>query len=129
MTTEANKAIVQRYIEPWSTGDLTAFDETVGDSYILHPDETIDDLKAVVEKYRRGFPDLVITIEDLIAEGDRVAYRWTMRGTHQGEIEGIAPTGRAFEASGITIVRIDHDRVVEDWFESGSPSLEEQLGT
>jgi steroid delta-isomerase-like uncharacterized protein len=128
MSTEDNKAIVTRFVEPWTTGDLTAFDETVGDAYVLHPDSTLDDLKEQVRKFRAGFPDLAIMIDEPIAEGDKVAYRWTMRGTHQGDIEGIAPTGRALEVSGITIVRVENGRIVEDWFESGSASLEEQLG-
>ena len=128
MGTSANRAIIQRYVEPWSTGDLTAFDETVGESYLLHPDGTLDDLRKAVQEARGGFPDLAITIEDSIAEDDKVAYRWTMRGTHQGEIEGIAPTGKDVEVTGITIVRVEDGKVVEDWFESGSPSLEEQLG-
>ena len=128
MDTADNRAIVTRFVEPWRTGDLTAFDGTVGEAYVLHPDSTLDDLKEQVSKFRVGFPDLAITIEDSVAEGDKVAYRWTMRGTHQGDIEGIAPTGRAVEFSGITIVRIENRRIVEDWFESGSASLEEQLG-
>jgi steroid delta-isomerase-like uncharacterized protein len=88
---------------------------------------SVDDLKDAVKEYREAFPDLTCTIEELIAEGDKVAYRWTMRGTHQGEIEGIAPTGRAVEVSGITIVRLEDGKIVEDRFESGSPGLDEQL--
>ncbi len=75
MSATDNKAIVTRFVEPWTTGDLTAFDATVGDAYILHPDSTLDDLKEQVRKFRAGFPDLAITIEESIAEGDKVAYR------------------------------------------------------
>jgi steroid delta-isomerase-like uncharacterized protein len=127
MTTQSNKAVVERFVEPWNTGDFAAFDETVGEKYLLHPDSSIDDLKNIITEYREAFPDLTITIEESIAAGDKVAYRWTMRGTHQREMEGIRPTGRAVEFSGITIVRLEEGKIVEDRFESESLSPEEQL--
>jgi len=87
----------------------------------------VEEFKAVITNFRKGFPDLHFTVEEMIAEGDKVAYRWTARGTHQGEYEGIAPTGKIITETGITIIRIVDGKVVEDRFESGGPSIREQL--
>ena len=87
----------------------------------------VEALKAVITAFRTSFPDLHFTVEEIIAEGDKVAYRWTSHGTHQGEYEGIAPTGKPITATGITILRIVDGKVVEDRFESSSPDLKQQL--
>ena len=125
---EVNDLLQRFAVAPWSSGDLDALKSTVGEGYVLHPDMTLEDLESIIRDYRRGFPDLTVTIEDVISEGNRIAYRWTMRGTHRGEIEGIAPTGRPVTATGITILRLQGGKVVEDRFESSSPSVREQLG-
>lgn len=80
----------------------------------------VADLAAGIARFRESFPDLRVTVEEMIAEGDKVAYRWTMRGTHQGVYEGIAPTGKAITLTGITILRFADGKIVEDRFESGS---------
>ncbi len=125
---EVNDLLQRFAVAPWGSGDLDALDSAVGDDYVLHPDMTLEDLKNVIRDFRRGFPDLTLTIEETISEGDKIAYRWTMRGTHQGEIEGIAPTGRPVTATGITILHLENGKVVEDRFESSSPSVQTQLG-
>jgi predicted ester cyclase len=125
---EVNDLLRRFAVTPWTSGDLDALDSTMGEGYVLHPDMTLEDLKTIIRDFRRGFPDLSVTLEDIISEGDRIAYRWTMRGTHQGEIEGIAPTGRPMTATGISMLRVQDGKVVEDPFESSSPSMQEQLG-
>jgi steroid delta-isomerase-like uncharacterized protein len=75
-----------------------------------------------------AFPDLERTIEDLVAEGDKVVARWTAKGTHTGDFQGIPPTGRVATSSGITIFRIADGRIVEEWSESDMLGLLQQVG-
>jgi len=127
MSVEENKAIVQRYVEePWNKGNVAILDELCGPNFSLRG-RGVEPFKAVITEFRTSFPDLHFTVEEMIAEGDKVAYRWTARGTHQGEYAGIAPTGKTITATGITIIRIVDGKVVEDRFESNVPSIREQL--
>lgn len=77
---------------------------------------------------RAGVPDLQETIEDLLAEGDRVAYRVTLRGTHLGELLGIPATGRTIAVAGIVIDRIADGKIVEEWNQSDLLGLMRTLG-
>ena len=127
MSVEENKAFVQRYVEePWNKGNVDALDELCDPNFSLEG-QGVEPFKAVIRAFRTSFPDLHFTIEEMIAEGDKVAYRWTARGTHQGEYDGIAPTGKTITATGITIIRIVDGKVVEDRFESSVPTIREQL--
>ena len=99
--TEANKAIARRLYEIVSTGNLGRAEEIVDqdapDNELLPDDppaKLIDTFKETFAEAREGFPDLSVAVEDVMAEGDRVAARVTMRGTHRGEFQGIAPTGK-----------------------------------
>jgi steroid delta-isomerase-like uncharacterized protein len=128
MSTEDNKKVARRMTEePWNHGNLDALDEVCAPSYRLHGLGGVAELKQAIAAYRRAFPDLQMTIEELIAEGDAVASRWTIRGTHQGEFEGIAPTGKVVTGSGITIFHFADGKIVEDRFESADPDLRQQL--
>ncbi len=128
MSVEANKAVVQRYVEePWNKGNVDVLNEMCAPSFHLEGLGGVEEFKAVITAFRTSFPDLHFTVEEIIAEGDKVAYRWTAHGTHQGEYEGIAPTGKPITATGITILRIVDGKVVEDRFESSSPDLKQQL--
>jgi len=84
--------------------------------------------KREVNSYFVGFPDLQFTIEDILAEGDKVAVRYTGRGTHKGEFWGVAPTGRQVTMRGISIIRIKEGRIVEEWAYINTLNLMEQLG-
>jgi steroid delta-isomerase-like uncharacterized protein len=75
-----------------------------------------------------AFPDLNVTVEDEIAEGDKVVTRWTIRGTHKGDLEGMAPTGKQIVLQGITIHRIEGDKIVEEWERYDNLGLMQQLG-
>ena len=128
MSIEQNKAFVQRYVEePWNKGNVDALDELCAPNFHLEGFGGVEAFKEAIRGFRKSFPDLHFTVEEIIAEGDKVAYRWTARGTHQGEYQGIAPTGKTVTSTGITIIRIVDGKVVEDRFESGGPSIEEQL--
>jgi steroid delta-isomerase-like uncharacterized protein len=129
-----NKAIANREWEAWSKGDFEAFKEVVAPEYVYHMpsgstkslsrEETIEMGKMV----HNGFPDVTFSIEEMFAVGDRVISRYTMRGTHQGETQGIPATGNKIEISGIMINRIENGKVVEDREEADMLGLMQQLG-
>ena len=118
MTAEENKALVRRFVkEFWNQGNTaTADDLMAGDVEIRMPTgETLslDELKRFNGEWRESFPDWPSTFEELVAEGDRLAERWTGRGTHLGELMGIPPTGRRVEAPGSVFYRIAGGKIVE----------------
>src|SRR5919201_1870550 len=117
MTLEHNKAIVRGYMmsEALSKGNVAALQRYFSDDVVFNNSRDIAQELARVRALRRAFPDLQVTIEDQIAEGDKVVTRVTFRGTHHGEFGGIAPTGKRVEYSGIAIDRIADGKVVEMW--------------
>ncbi|GAP96637.1 ester cyclase [Leptolyngbya sp. NIES-2104] len=130
---DRNKAIYQRYIQQvFNQGQLELLDQLLSPSYVYHeaPPGTLpgaEGIKQVVSMFRAAFPDLEITIDDQIAEGDKVCSRATTRGTHQGEIFGISATGQAVTMTGITIVRIVEGRIAESWVKNDVVGLMSQL--
>src|SRR5919199_2809073 len=129
-----NKALLRRFYEElWSQGDLGAIPELVAEDFVDHhplPDALPgrEGLAALITTWRRAFPDMCEACEDLIAEGDRVVGRFTMRGTHNGEFMGVAPTGRRVTMSGIDIVRVAGGKIVEFWYGEHLLELMQQLG-
>lgn len=127
-TPQELKAITKRFAtEPWAKGDFAVFDEVCAPSYTLGDGATLEDLKKGIREYRKALPDLTDEVGEIIVEGDTVAYRWTMRGTHRGEFHGIAPTGKPVLLTGITILHFANGKIIRDEFESGSPPLEAQV--
>ena len=105
MSSEQNKAIVRRlFEEPWK-GNLKVVDELIDRKYVGYdpsnpePLRGPDGFKEFVSEYRAAYPDVRITVNDQIAEGDKVATRWTGRGKHDGELMGISPTGKQVTVS------------------------------
>jgi steroid delta-isomerase-like uncharacterized protein len=134
-TTEENKALIQRFVEEaFNRGNLDIADEVYASSFASHDPTTAEgpsspeDVKQFVNLYRRAFPDIHTTVEDLIAEGNKVTYRWTARGTHQGEIMGVAPTGNQVTITGITIEQIAEGKIVEEWNNWDVLGVLQQLG-
>ena len=84
--------------------------------------------KKRVTHYRNAFPDMRLTIEDIIAEGETVVARWSCRGQHKGELNGIAPTGKQFAISGVTIARFANGKIVEGYVNWDALGLMQQLG-
>ncbi len=126
---EENKAIARRVYQMISTGDFDRAEEIVDasspDNELLPGDPSaklIDTFKETFAEARAGFPDLSITVEDVMAEGDRVAARVTMRGTHRGEFQGISPTGKRVEVKAIDMFRISDGRIVEHWGHADDPT-------
>ena len=118
MSAEENKALALRFVtEFWNQGNATAADE------LMTPDATIflpgrgqvdkDTFKAFARTLRSAFPDWTSTPEDLLAETDRVAERWTGRGSQQGEFQGIPPTGKHVAVPGFVFYRITAGKIVE----------------
>lgn len=131
---DANKALVRRFFEEvWSTGDLSLRDEFLAADYRGHmagAEQAIDrnGWTGWFLGFRTAFPDAQFTIEDMIAEGDRVAARLTMRGTHLGPLNGASATGRAVVVTGMSIERVENGRIVEGWNQNDALGLLGQLG-
>jgi len=126
MSTEANKALLRRYIaDVWDQGNLAALDDYLAADYRRHvspvaPPLTLDGQKQRLAGFRSAFPDITLILEEAIAEGDRVVFRTTMRGTHEGAFQGIAPTSTRVTVALLDMVRIQDGRIVEQW---GGPDL------
>jgi steroid delta-isomerase-like uncharacterized protein len=128
---EENKALVRRSWEAADNPDI--IDEVYTPDLVWHdPGQDIrgsEEAKQFVTMYKTAFPDLSPTVEDVIAEGDKVVSRWTIRGTHQGEIEEFGPpTGKQIELEGITIHRIEGGKIVEEWNRYDNLGVLQQLG-
>ena len=128
---EANKALVVRFVEAfWSNGNLAAADELMTPDVVIHAPEVggVAGLKAFNTAMRTAFPDWHSTPEDLVAEGDRVVERWTGRGTHQSEFQGIPPTGKQVAVPGVVFYRIQDGKIAEFRGSFDLLSLLQQLG-
>ena len=131
MSAEESKALARR---SWETvDDPDRLDEVYAHDVVWHNPEGdvrgIEEARQFADMYKTAFPDMSATVEDVIAEGDKVVTRWTIRGTHQGEIEEFGPpTGRQMELKGITISRIEGGKIVEEWEAYDNLSVMQQLG-
>jgi steroid delta-isomerase-like uncharacterized protein len=133
MSAEENKALVRRFVEEfWNEGNAAAADELMAIDAAIHMPTgevvNLDGLKSFAGTFRGAFPDWHSTFEELIAEGDRVAERWTGRGTHRGELQGIPPTGKRVEVPGSVFYRIVGGKIVEFRGQLDMMSLMQQLG-
>jgi steroid delta-isomerase-like uncharacterized protein len=133
MSAEENKALVRRFVEEfWNEGNLSAADELMAVDAEIHMPTgevvNLDGLKSFAGTWRESFLDWQSTFEELIAEGDRVAERWTGRGTHRGGLQGIPPTGKRVEVPGSVFYRIVGGKIVEFRGRLDMMSLMQQLG-
>src|SRR4026209_513519 len=133
MSIEENKKIVQRYQEIYNNNGLDSLTEVVSED-LLTPKimpgipSGIEGAKAAHRIMLAGFPDYQTSIDDIFAEGDKVAARITMSGTNSGSFMGIPPTGKHVSFTGIYIARIANGKIVEHWGEEDGVSLLQQLG-
>src|SRR5580704_13373983 len=135
-TTSTNKALVRRWFEEvWNQGREETIDELFavnGIGYGLGDTEaTIQGpagFKPFVRNLRGGLPDIHMTIEDIIAEGDKVTVRITVEGTHKGGQLGVAPSGRRVKIAGVVIIRIANGKIVEGWNSWDQLGLLRQIG-
>ena len=133
MSAEENKVLVERFVEEvWNEGNLSAADELMAPDAQIHlpTGEVVnpDEAKEFAAMWRESFPDWHSTFEELVAEGDRVAERWTGRGTHLGELQGLPPTGKRVEAPGSVFYRFVDGKIVELWGQLDKMSVMQQLG-
>lgn len=133
MSTEDNKALVRRVFEEvLNQGNLALIDELYSPDYVEHtpsgPVHGTEAYKQYLMTYRTAFPDAHYTIEDQIAEGDKVMTRWSGRGTHQGPLMGIPPTGKQSTVTGMSIGRSEGGKIVEVWTEFDLLGVLQQLG-
>ncbi len=134
MSVEENKAVVRRLIEEGiNKGNLEIFPEIYTPDFVLHGPDGQDikgpeSYKQMIAMFLGAFPDFILTIEDLIAEGDRVVARITSSGTHQGELMGIPATGKHYAGTVTIIYRFTDGKPAEAW-EFGDPNaIFQQLG-
>ncbi|MGH9845507.1 MAG: ester cyclase [Blastocatellia bacterium] len=137
MKTDQNKALVRRALEEvWSKGEVTAAPEIYAPGFVSHQHSHpnvrdvhgVDALVAFVREFREAFPDFHDTIDDQVAEGDKVVTRFTSAGTHRGALMGIKPAGKRASWMGITIDRIEEGRIVEQWVSWDLFGMMQQLG-
>jgi steroid delta-isomerase-like uncharacterized protein len=128
-------AIARRFFdEVFSQGKLDLVDELFATDYVGHPSGNEEStrgpqgVKQYVGTLRGGVSDLTVTVEDQVVEGDKVVTRWIARGTHDGELMGIPPTGRTAAVTGITIQRLQDGKVVEGWTNWDVMGTLQQLG-
>jgi steroid delta-isomerase-like uncharacterized protein len=129
-----NAAVVRRYFEEiLGTGRLDLLNELVAPEYVDHTARPgrasgTAGVREVVVLFHTAFPDLVVTLEDTLTEQDRVATRFTIRGTQTGPFAGLPPTGRQVVITGIAISRVAGGRIAEQWDQADMLGLLQQLG-
>jgi steroid delta-isomerase-like uncharacterized protein len=132
MAVDAHKALVERYVELYNTGDTAIADEIIAADFVDHTHPEAEPgpagVKRMVAALRAAFPDARATVEQLVAEGDTVAFRFVLRGTHEGMFGGVAPTGRGITLTGMDFVRIEGGKLAELWSNQDTLGLLRQLG-
>lgn len=119
--------------EVWGKGNAALIDELYAENFVdLNPipgvPGTREGLKMQLVAYRQAFPDMNTTVNDMVAEGDKVVIRFTIRGTHTGDMMGIPPTGKSGEIAGITMLRLEDGKIVEEFSLADMMTLYQQLG-
>jgi steroid delta-isomerase-like uncharacterized protein len=135
MSVEENKALIRRLYDETNRWNLAAMDDLFAADMIDHNPPPVPGMAPGLEGIKQAFrvfldahPDGTHTVEDMVAEGDKVVARVTGRGTHTGELMGIPPTGKELVMTGIAIYRIANGKIVERWAEHDLPGLMHQLG-
>ena len=129
MSLEENKAIVRRFVEAYNKQNLDLFDDLLAPDYVDHTSKVgIEGLKQLMNMAFKAFPDLHETIEDIIAEGDKVWVRITFTGTNTGEWLGFAPTGKKVTSKNVDTYRIVNGKLAEYWNVTDASDFNKQLG-
>ena len=134
MSTEDNKALMRRFFEEvFNKKNLAAIDEFITPNHVDHTlpaflPTTPEGTKRAIGMYLKAFPDLHLTVEDMIAEGDKVVTRFTSHGTQKRAFMGIPPTGKQVTVSSIVIARIADGKIVEQWGLDDQMGMLQQLG-
>jgi len=131
MSIEENKALVRRFCELENRGDVDGLFEILAPGYVSHyttGDLPLEQAKPFWPTFLTAFPDICFTMEHMVAEGDKVAFRETWTGTHKGEFMGIPPTGKKVEMINTCIIRIADGKFAESWCTLDELHLMQQLG-
>jgi steroid delta-isomerase-like uncharacterized protein len=134
MSAEQNKSVVRRWVEEgWNKGNLTVVDQIYTPDFVQHepaPERvnSSEALKQYVRGYLTAFPDLHFHIEDLVADGEKVVWRFSSTGTHKGDFMGIPPTGKIGYVTGMVMFRLENSRIAEAWVNIDALGLLQQLG-
>ena len=135
MSAEENKAIVRSFLEGiFSQGNPGVVDELATPDFVVHDpssetgDVDAEGVKESIAWSHSAFPDLRVTIEDQVAQGDKVATRWTVRGTHRGEMMGVAATGNQVTFTGTQVDYIPGGKLVESWSNWDTLGMQQQIG-
>ena len=134
MSKQQNIDIQKRWGEEVaSKGDLDVLDEILAEGFVDHdpaPDQGpgIEGLKGFFRSFRTAFPDLQVSVDEMVATDDHVALRYTVSGTHKGEFMGVAPTGKTFTTGAMQIARFENGKVTERWGVTDQLGILKQLG-
>lgn len=128
-----NVAVVNRYLqEVWNEGNLDVVDELFAEEYVrdnpagLPPDS--EGFKQMTGMIHAAFPDLELTVDETLTDGDRVVQRWSGRGTHEGDLFGVPPTGSEVSYTGISIYRVEDGKIARDWTVVDMMGIMQQIG-
>ena len=130
---EENKAVVRRWVEAFNEGNIDAVDELLTDSYVRHDPNSPEvrgpeEEKQLIAMYRSAFPDLHFTLEDIVAEDDRVATRLGISATHKGELLGIPPTENRLSFTAMELYRLREGKIDEQWVNVDTLGMMQQIG-
>ena len=131
---ESNKVIMRRFWDAWEQDNVDLLEELLAPEYINHtlaaPDlpPGPEGVKEVVSMFHSAMPDLRVVIEDMIAVDDKVATRYALEGTHEGELFGVAPTGKRLSIKSITLERVSDGKIREHWRITDEMGMLRQLG-
>jgi len=134
MMAENSKGIVRQFWGVWNEDNIGLVDELLAPDYVNHSPGILDQpegpegVRAVVAMFRSGMPDLRVVIEDMIAEGDKVAARYTLEGTHERELFGVPPTGQQLSIKSISVERVSDGKIQDHWRITDSLDMMQQLG-
>jgi steroid delta-isomerase-like uncharacterized protein len=136
MLSDTNKTVSRRFLEEvWNKRNMAVLNEIIANDHVNTGPGTLPGLptgpegsKQFVQVYLNAFPDVHFTIDDQIAEGDKVVTRWTASGTHKGELAGIPATGKSSTVTGINVERIMNGKIVESWGIFDQFGMMQQLG-
>jgi steroid delta-isomerase-like uncharacterized protein len=127
-----HKAVIQRFVDELNKGNLAVMDESLADNFVRtainQPDMDKEGYKQFIAMLNNAFPDIQCTIVDVVAEGDKVAYRTSITGTHKGNLMGIAPTGKQFKITEDYFSRFEGGKIVEHNNLADMLSYYQQLG-
>jgi steroid delta-isomerase-like uncharacterized protein len=133
MLTEQNKTVVRRFIENFNKQAVETLPRDFADDYVLDfpggpTGQGREGIRQATSSFMAAFPDLHFSIDDLFAQGDRVAWRWTMTGTHKGNLGPFPASGKSVRLSGISLLHLREGKIVEDKVRADMVGLLQQIG-